>query len=387
MAGYSFELSAPAEIIFGSGKAAGVGASAARWGKKVLLFTGSHPERAGQISASLEGAGLKVEIQSVSGEPDIDGVEEAARTARAMGAEVIVACGGGSVIDAAKATAALVANNCSLMDCLEIVGAGRPLTKPSLPWIAMPTTAGTGADVTRNAVISVPKKKLKVSLRSPLMPARVAIVDPELCVGMPRFVAGASALDALTQLIEAYVSCRANVLSDALCRGAIPRAARAIEGLASGTGDAAMLEELSWAATASGIALSCAGLGAVHGLAAPLGGAFGVPHGAVCAALLAPIIEANLHALERNLRGGDAISRYVEIACWLSGKADTEQEDSVSWVNRTVGLLGLPGLKALGANPARYGEIAEAGLRASSMKGNPVELQASALVGAMQAAG
>jgi alcohol dehydrogenase class IV len=299
---------------------------------------------------------------------------------------MVIGFGGGSAIDAAKATAGLLANPGDLLDYLEVVGRGQPLARPAAPWMAIPTTAGTGAEVTRNAVLGVPERGVKVSWRSPHLLARVALVDPELTLDLPPAATAASGMDALTQLLEAYVSNRANPMTDALCAEGLPRAARALPAVWSNPGDLAARTELALASLWSGMALANAGLGAVHGLAAPIGGLFPAPHGAVCAVLLAPVMAANLAALRARAPESPARGRYGDIGRWLSGHPGAGTDRGIAWVRDRVAEFGLPGLAAYGVTAAAVGEIVARAQAANSMKANPVALTSDELAGALTAA-
>ena len=245
---------------------------------------------------------------SVAGEPEISTVEQGVALAKKGNCELVIGIGGGSAMDAAKAIAAMLANEGELLDYLEIIGRGKALTKPSAPFIAIPTTAGTGSEVTRNAVLSSPEHKLKVSLRSPLMLARVAIVDPELTCDLPPALTASTGCDALTQLIEPFVCARANPMTDGLCVEGIRRAARSLRTAFHDGQNKSAREDMAVASLFGGLALANAGLGAVHGFAGPIGGNFPAPHGAVCAALLPHVMAANIRALRQRAAGSEALA-------------------------------------------------------------------------------
>jgi alcohol dehydrogenase class IV len=296
----------------------------------------------------------------VAGEPTVELARAGVAAALEHGADVVAAIGGGSVIDLGKAAAMLLANGGDPLDYLEVVGSGRKITQPSAPCVAVPTTAGTGAEVTTNAVLAVPGHRLKVSLRSPLMIPRVALVDPELTVSCPPPVTAASGLDALTQCLEPFVSVWATPLTDGLAREGLRRAAT---GLRTAHADGADL----------------AALGAVHGLAGVIGGTADVPHGMACAALLAPVIEANVRTLRTAAPGSAALNRraldrYAEAAQLLTRKPGASIEDGLTWIGQTLTLLGVPGLAAFGLGPGQAGDIAAKAAGSSSMQGNPVPL-------------
>jgi len=310
----------------------------------------------------------------VAGEPTAELARTAAAAAREHGADVIAAIGGGSVIDLGKAVAMLLANGGDPLDYLEVVGSGQKITQLAAPCVAVPTTAGTGAEVTANAVLAVPGHRLKASLRSPLMIPRVALVDPELTVSCPPPVTAASGLDALTQCLEPFVSVRATPLTDGLAREGLRRAATGLRAAHADGGDLAARTDMAMCALLGGMALANAKLGAVHGLAGVIGGTADVPHGMACAALLAPVIEANVQALRSVAPGSSVLDRYAEAAQLLTGKPGASVADGLAWIGETVSLLGVPGLAAFGLGPGEADGIAAKAATSSSMQGNPVPL-------------
>ncbi len=376
-----FELATAGRVLFGAGVqrqlASAVVAAGAR---AVLLVTGSSHGRAATLTADLEAAGLSVTRFPIAGEPTLDAVRAGVALARAAdtGTDAVVAVGGGSALDGGKAIAALAANPGDALDYLEVVGAGHPLERPPLPFFAVPTTAGTGSEVTRNAVLTVPGARVKASLRSPLMLPRVAAVDPDLLGGLPPAVVASSGLDALSQVIEPFLSIRANPLTNALARDGIGRSARALRRAYAGdlATDAGLREDLALASLTGGLCLANAGLGAVHGFAAPAGGMFGAPHGAVCAALLPHVLDVNLRALRARAPDHPALPRYRELAALLTGApaADVRPEDGVAFVAVLTRDLGVPGLASHGLRAADVPTLVSKAKEASSMKGNPLPL-------------
>jgi len=373
-AGLRFEFATATRILFGPGSLDELGALAAPLGRRALVVSGRTAGRAEPARTRLRAAGLETVDFAAAGEPTLDLVLRGVACAADAGVELVVACGGGSAIDAGKAIAALLANGGDALDYLEIVGRGLPLTKPSVPFVAIPTTAGTGAEVTRNAVLAAPGQRVKASLRSPLMLPRAAIVDPELLIGLPPPVVAASGLDALAQLVEPFVSRRANPLVDALCREGIVRSARSLRRMFAGEDAATAREDLALASLFGGLALANAGLGAVHGFAAPVGGMFDAPHGAACAALLPAVVRVNLRALERREPASPALARYREIAAIVTGSADARPSALVDWLAALVHELRVPGLGHWGATPADVPALAAKAAAASSMKGNSIAL-------------
>ena len=374
-----FEVAAPARIVFGAGAVAGLGAIARELGGHALVVTGRSPERAAAGLRQLGTAGVRATTFPVAGEPTVETARAGVGAARAAGCDVVVGFGGGSALDAAKAIAALLGNGGDPLDYLEVVGRGRPLQRPSAPVVAVPTTAGTGSEVTKNAVLASPEHGVKASLRSPLMLARLALVDPDLLDGLPADVVAASGLDALSQLIEPFLSARANPFSDGLAREGIRRSAGALgrAHAAARAGSpiaAADREALALASLHGGLCLANAGLGAVHGFAAPVGGMFAAPHGAVCAALLAPVLRTNLAALRSRAPESPVLARFAELATLLTGRAGATPEDGLAFVAELTGALEVPGLGRYGATRADLQALVAKARVASSMKGNPIAL-------------
>ena len=378
-----FEFATATRIVFGPGTLAEAGKLAGEWGRRAVVVTGRNPARAQRLLECLAAAGIATGIVTIDREPSTDDVARGVALARAFGADAVIGFGGGSAIDAAKAIAGLLTNDGAPLDYLEVVGQGRSLARPAAPWMAIPTTAGTGAEVTRNAVLAVAGRGVKASLRSPHLLARVALVDPELTLDLPPGLTAGTGLDALTQLIEAYVCNRANPLTDAICAAGIPRATHSLPAAWRDGHDLAARSDLALASLWSGLALANSGLGAVHGFAAPIGGLFPAPHGAVCAALLAPVMAANIRALRIRAPQSHALMRYAEIAHGLTRRIDSTPEHGVESVRSLVVMLGIPRLSAYGIAPAQIPEIVARAQQASSMKANPVVLTAEELSAAL----
>jgi len=371
MTAAGFDFATAGRIVAGPGRAAELPGVLAGLGSRVLICTGANPARHASL---LGGLGLPAAVFPVAGEPTAELARAGVAAAREHGADVVVAIGGGSVIDLGKAAAMLLANGGDPLDYLEVVGSGRKITQPSAPCVAVPTTAGTGAEVTANAVLAVPEHHLKASLRSPLMIPRVALVDPELTVSCPPPVTAASGLDALTQCLEPFVSVRATPLTDGLAREGLRRAGTGLRAAHADGADLAARKDMALCALMGGMALANAKLGAVHGLAGVIGGTADVPHGMACAALLAPVIEANVRTLRTAAPGSSALDRYAEAAQLLTGKPGASVEDGLAWIGETLTLLGVPGLAVFGLGPGQAGDIAAAAMTSSSMQGNPVPL-------------
>ena len=375
-----FELATAGRILFGPGALADLGGIASAMGRRALLVTGRTPSRAEPAREALAAAGVATVGLAVAGEPTVGDVRRGADVARAERVDLVVACGGGSAVDCGKAVAALLGNGGDPLDYLEVVGRGQALTRPSAPFIAVPTTAGTGSEVTRNAVLASPEHKVKASLRSPLMLARAAIVDPDRLLGLPRDVVAASGLDAFAQLVEPFLSVRANPLVDSLCREGLARSARSLRRACEGDASEPVRVDLALASLFGGLALANAGLGAVHGFAAPVGALFDAPHGAACAALLPAVLRVNLAALTRRRPDSPAIERYREIAAIVTGRPGADAGQAVAWTESLVRSLAVPGLSHWGASEADVPALVAKARAASSMTGNPIALEEDELV-------
>ncbi|MGR3463757.1 iron-containing alcohol dehydrogenase [Limimaricola sp.] len=368
-----FDILTAGRVSFGRGRASEAAETIHARGARVLLLRGSHPG-ADRLAAELRARGAEVEEVRQSGEPLIDDLDAVVARGRERRIDVVAALGGGSAIDMGKAAAAMIPAPGGAMRHLEVVGEGRPLEAAPLPFIALPTTAGTGAEVTKNAVIGVPSHGRKVSLRDDRMLADLSIVDPALTDAAPRGVTLASGLDAVTQVIEPYLSCRATPFTDALCRDAIPRGLTALVILMRHESEAAR-DDLALTSLFGGLALANAGLGAVHGFAGVLGGRVGAPHGALCGRLLPGVLRANAHAVAG--QGGD-MTRHDEVAGWIAA-ALGEWGEPLDAMEAWIDGCGLPRLGAMGVPAAEIPELAEASRASSSMRGNPVALAPAAL--------
>jgi alcohol dehydrogenase class IV len=375
-----FVFATAGRIIVGAGRAAELSGVVAGLGSRVLVVTGASAARHGELLAGLR---LPVATFPVAGEPTIELARAGLAAAREHDADVVVAIGGGSVIDTAKAVAMLVGNGGDPLDYLEVIGSGRPITRPAVPCVAVPTTAGTGAEVTANAVLAAPAHGIKASLRSPLMIPRVALVDPRLTVSCPPPVTAASGLDALAQCLEPFVSIRANPLTDGLAAEGLRRAAAGLRAAYADGTDLTARTDMAVCSLLGGIALANAKLGAVHGLAGVIGGTAPVPHGLACAALLAPVTEANVAALRSAQPDHPALDRYTEAARLLTGKPAAGIEDGLDWIRETVTLLAVPRLGTFGIGPEHADDIAAKAARASSTQGNPIALPVSDLRAAL----
>jgi alcohol dehydrogenase class IV len=390
---FSWEFATAGRIVFGAGTRHQLPAIVRAFGSRPLLVGGRHlhasRERAStSTSASAAATAALPDLGDVipfvvEAEPTIDVVRRGADLFRRERCDVVIGIGGGSVLDAAKAIAALATNRGDALDYLEVIGRGQPLGTSPAPYVAVPTTAGTGSEVTRNAVLGSPEHGVKASLRHPSMLPRVAVIDPELTLTLPAAVTASTGLDALTQVIEPYVSSRATPMTDAFCLEGIRRVSRSLR-IAAGAGDTASDErtrldartDMSLASLFGGLALANAGLGVIHGFAAPIGGMFSAPHGAVCAALLPHGMAANLRALRARARAEDgaAIERYRIVAVTFTGDPEATPEAGIAAVASLCADLKIPGLRAYGISESHATELARKALQSSSMKANPIAL-------------
>jgi alcohol dehydrogenase class IV len=367
-----FEFATADRILFGPGSAKEVAAAAASMGRRAMLVVG-------RSSRDLLSPFAACATFLVESEPTIDLVRKGTASARDAGCDSVIAIGGGSAIDAGKAIAALLTNPGDPLDYLEVIGRGKPIECNPAPFIAVPTTAGTGAEVTRNAVLGAPEQRVKASLRSVRMLPAVAVIDPELTLGLPRAITASTGLDALTQVIKPYVSIRANPMTDLYCQEGLRTVAQSLRQAYHTGGNTEARAGMSWAALLGGLSLANAGLGAVHGFASPIGGMFPAPHGAICAALLPHAMTINIEALHRREPRNQALERYREMACMLTGRPHSSAEDGATWVAELCRELEIPPLRTYGIEAGDIPVLVEKASHASSMKGNPIALNETEL--------
>jgi alcohol dehydrogenase class IV len=371
--GLNFEFATATQIIFGCGTLKKVPGILKSKGRRILLVTGSDSRRAAVFTELLPAPLFSVSHFRVEREPTTHMITEGVEFARTNGCEAVVGFGGGSVIDSAKAIAALIPNSGDLIEYLEVIGKGRVLENPPVPFIAIPTTAGTGAEVTKNAVIHSPEHQVKVSLRSPLMFPAMAVVDPELTVSMPPHITATTGMDALTHLLETFVSNQPNPFIDMICREGMQSISRSLRTAFEDGSNLKAREDMAFASMLGGMALANVKLGAVHGFAGPMGGMLPVPHGAVCAALLPAVMKVNFQAVAEN-HLVHSFERFHEVGQLLTGNPDAGAEEGIVWVQNMVSQLGIPKLGSFGLSAEYYSLLVEKAKVASSMKGNPVVL-------------
>jgi len=400
----TWSFSGPGQIVFGEGSVRELGPRACALGDRAFVVTGKDASRAASALDSMRGAGIEAAVFPANGEPTFDMLRTAlaearsfAKKARSGGAAtqgvetpgpssaaglsvgsglLVVGIGGGSALDLAKGVGILLSNPGDPLDYAEVIGAGKPFLYPSTPVIAIPTTAGTGSEATKNAVFSAPERRVKVSLRAQSMFPRLALVDPELCRGLPPLPTAYTGMDALTQVLEPFVSVKANPATDALCAAALAEVSAALRSAFRNGADKEARAAMSRVSLFGGLALGNAGLGVVHALAAPLGGRFPVPHGAACAAVLASAVRANLRALRKRAPESPAWARYAQAARLVTGKDSARPENLADALEALAAELGIPALAAWGVQENDFADITSAALASSSMKGNPIPLTA-----------
>lgn len=369
-----FEFATATRIIFGRGAIREMEQLAGIYGAHPLIVTGRRLTMFERLAPFLIAKGISWSQLSVSGEPSVDIVLNGVQQYHAEACDFVIGIGGGSVLDAAKAIAALATNPGDPMLYLEVVGQNQPLVKPSAPLIAIPTTAGTGSEVTRNAVLTVPSRQIKVSLRSSLMLAKLAIIDPELTLTVSPEVTASTGMDALCQVIEPFVSRKATWMTDMFCREGIRCAASSLARAYHDGNDYQAREAMAWASLLGGLALANGGLGAVHGFAGPIGGMFAAPHGAICAKLLPRVVFWNVRALRSRQPDSPMLDRYREMSGILLKDDRATVEDGVRYLENLCVELNIPALSAYGIKPSDIPAIIEKARVSSSMQANPIEL-------------
>jgi alcohol dehydrogenase len=377
----SFSIARLPRIEFGSGAVAKLPALAAHYGKRLLLVTGQrafvespHGER---LFAALKAQGFDWEHVRVTGEPSPQFVDAQVASLRGRDIDAVLGIGGGSALDAAKAIAGLLKPGNSVMDHLEGVGPELPYRGPATPFIAVPTTAGTGSEATKNAVLSVQGADgFKKSFRDDTLVAEWAVVDPDLLASCPPELIAADGMDAFTQLLESFVSTRSNPMTDALARSGIMAVKDSLLSLHREQ-SAATREKMAYASLLSGICLAQTGLGSVHGLASPLGAFFPIPHGVVCGTLAATATAINVEAMEAREPDNPALPKYAEIGRRFAMQKGLNGKDARDWLVRTLRQwqeeLQLSRLSAYRIASADFPRIV-ANSRGSSMKTNPIVL-------------
>jgi alcohol dehydrogenase class IV len=369
-----FEFATASRIIFGPGAVREVAPAVSEIGRRAFIVAGRTADRTQPLLDQLKKQKIEFDIFNVAGEPTTELASAALHRCRRVTFDVVIGIGGGSVLDTGKVIAAMITNPGDLLDYLEIIGRGKKLSQSPVPYIAIPTTAGTGAEVTRNAVLGAPEHQVKVSMRSPMMLPDLAVVDPCLTHSMPPDITASTGLDALTQLLEAYVSNKSNPLTDGICREGLQRAACSLKRAYEDGSDEIARKNMSLASLFGGLALANAKLGAVHGFAGPMGGVFSAPHGFICGRLLPFVMEANVKALQSRAPDTEHLSRYDEVARIITGNNRARAADGVAWVQNLCTELKVPSLSVFGIKDADIPLVVAKSKNASSMKGNPIIL-------------
>ena len=374
-----FDFATSARILFAPGAISELPAFTREFGRRALVVTGRNTTRAESVVGPLAAAGVQAMIFSVAGEPTVDATRQGARLAREEQRDVIIGFGGGGAVDAAKAIAILATNSGEPLDYLEVVGRGRQFENAPLPFLAVPTTAGTGAEVTRNAVLGSPEHRVKASLRSPLMLAKAAIIDSNQSLDVPPAITASTGLDTLTQLIEPYVSCRANAFVDLFCVEGLKRVKESLEVAYRNGSDCAHREAMSFASLLGGLSLANAGLGIVHGFAGPLGGMLNAPHGELCGAVLPHAVLVNVNALRQRRAGETSLEKYAHAARLLTGNGQAEARDLAPWLAELVNRFAIVPLSHHGLTRDQIPFLVQKVSEASSTKANPIALTAKEL--------
>ena len=370
-----FEFATATRIIFGPGAIGQVAPLVVPLGHRAFVTAGGNTERVMPLTEQLGKQGIESTIFTIAGEPTTEMAIHGVQIAREAECDFVIGMGGGSVLDTGKVIAALLTNSGELFDYLEIIGRGQPLVHDPVPYIAIPTTAGSGAEVTCNSVLISPEHRVKVSMRSPLMMPYLAVVDPVLTYSMPPFLTASTGLDALSQLLESYTSLKANPLTDGICKEGMQRVASSLQKAYETGKDEEARENMSIASLFGGLALANSKLGAVHGIAGPLGGMISIPHGVICARLLPHVIETNIRALQSRAPHSPALKRYDEVAGILTGTSTAQAGDGMLWIQKLCTALAIPPLTKFGLSEKDFPAVVTRAKKASSMKGNPILLR------------
>jgi len=367
-----FQFMTSTRIIFGEGALQSSLSVINQYGYSVLLVTGKNTDRASPILHYIKQQNMRYQHVAISGEPNITMIEETALVGRKFKPDMVIAMGGGSVLDMGKALAAVIPNQGDVYDYVEVVGRNVPLKSKPIPFIAIPTTASTGSEVTRNAVLRSGQDQVKVSLRSPDMLADVAIIDPTLTYGTDKFTSGRGAMDAFTHLMEAYVCGDPNPLTDMICEEGLRRLSASILPACLQDNYKAR-SDISFAAMLGGMAITNAKLGAAHGLASALGGKLDAPHSIITARLAPFVMQENINAAKRAGRS-DVLHRYSKIAQILTGRVNACREDAILWTKMMLEKLAIPKLNTFGVCATSFDMVAEDALKSVAIKGNPLPL-------------
>lgn len=367
-----FDFESPAKIIFGPGKISELSNIIKPLSDEIIIITGKS-DRYQFVFDDLKNNGINYSIYRVENEPLIEDVDKAVKIAKQNQSTLVLGLGGGSVIDVAKAVSIMLLNPGEVLDYLEVIGKGQILTEPSIPCIAVPTTSGTGAEVTKNSVLKSVEHKRKVSMRSSMMIPELVIIDPNLTLTVPKNITVYTGMDALTQVIEPFISSMSNPFVDVLCAEAIKKAVPALKKLNSDLSNIDARTDMSYVSLTGGLALANAKLGAVHGFAGPMGGMFDIPHGLICAILLPKTLKINLMAI-KSRGNSDQLQKYDSLAKHLLNDQNAKAEDAIKCIEELNTELEIPGLGEFGITENDIKEIVIQSKDSSSMKGNSLKL-------------
>jgi len=370
----NFDFMSPNRILVKTNGLLELGSLAKPFGNHALLVGRTSALATENAQRYLEQAHIHVTRVYIKGEPTVDALNQSLSIAKKNKIDFVIAIGGGSVIDSGKMLAALMTNNKDILDYVEVIGKGIPITNPSLPFIAIPTTSGTGAEVTKNGVLNFPEYQAKVSLRSPYMLADLVLLDPTLTLSLPKDITASTGLDALTQVLEPYVSIYSNPISDAFAKAGLSIIARSLKIAYDEPDNLQAREDMAIGSLFGGLALANAKLGAVHGFAGPLGGMYPIPHGVACAALLPSVVRVNINALQKENMHHPILERYKTIAQILTNNPQSTCDDGVLWIQELCKHMNIPKLSAFGIQKEDAKEIIEKTKQSSSIKGNPIVL-------------
>jgi alcohol dehydrogenase class IV len=382
-----FEFLPTPHIFFGPKQFHKIGALAKELGSRLFIVASGSALNSPETRETFTVSTLKQDIEFdtflIKGEPTIKVIDAGVQKAKEFKANVIMGLGGGSAVDASKAIAGLFTNGGSARDYMEVIGKGSVITQPSLPIIAVPTTAGTGSEVTKNAVILAEKEKFKASIRSPLLIPRIVIIDPRLMCSVPPSVTATCGMDALTQLIESYTSNKSQPLTDSWALLGVRKSFNSLPRCYTDGQSLEARNDMALASLLSGFCLANAGLGAVHGFASPMGG-FKIPHGVICAALLKPTIEANINELKKVDLNSVTLRKYATLGEIVSEKSypsiDEAHKALVSYLEKMTQELKIPALSKFGVYNSDIDIVVEKAMKSSSMRYNPIKLEKKVLM-------
>ena len=374
----TFSFTTAGTIHFGWGLRKTLSRHVLAFGRHALLLYSKSVGEIDKIIAGLEQNNIILMKEALTGEPTDEKLMLLATTYREAEIDVIIGIGGGSVLDSGKALSALLTNPGELLDYLEVVGKGLLLQKKPCPFIALPTTSGTGTEVTKNAVIKVTDQNVKVSMRNLAMIPEIALIDPQLTLSVPAAITASTGMDAFVQVLEPFCSWSANRMVDLYCREGIPLAARNLPFAYHHPEDKNARTLMAWVSLLGGLSLANAKLGAVHGFAGPIGGMFDISHGVICACLLPQVFRMNFIKL-MDVKNYTLLERFQQIAAWILNEDDPTVNNAVEWFISLNEELAIPKLKQLGIREKDFDAIITKALVSSSMKGNPVLLNESDL--------